>query len=188
MSNVEAVPTSHLHPKFQKLACTHWMQDIAPRQINHFLTVSLMSPQADVDPEKWNIRTAAQREDLIEDIIRRFDKRFYGRNHMNIDDASKFPFIMLEETRDKRHNPTFAHIHGALEFGQSEMSRFPSKCRKICADIEKLVRNRGLEPNVIIQSADQGVVDYISKNALFGVETINTRATINKKVTEPVSS
>ena len=68
------------------------------------------------------------------------------------------------------------------------MSRFPSKCSKICADIEKLVRNRGLEPNVIIQSADQGVVDYISKNALFGVETINTRATINKKVTEPVSS
>lgn len=129
-----------------------------------------------------------QRTDLIKQIVRRFDKRLYGRSHEEMAEELKFEFLMVEETRDKRKQPTFAHIHGALGFTAVEIAKLPSAWTKITNDIAKLVRVRGLEPDVHLTAADNQVIDYLAKDALFQAELINTRATMNKAVTELVSS
>jgi hypothetical protein len=177
-----------MDPRFQAIVFKHWLRRIAPPRITHFLTVSFSPPRHDVDPEKWNQIMSAQLQNISELIVRRFDKRLYGRSHLRIPEEQKFPFLMLMETHDKNKRPTFAHVHGALSFPEPELSKLPARWPQIERDIEKLVRESGLEPNIRLDSSDNNVVDYVGKNAQFQADRINTRATMNKAVTDFVSS
>lgn len=107
---------------------------------------------------------------------------------MNICHSNKFQFLGVEETRSKFGAPTFAHIHVALGIEANRLQKFEDKMEVIKADISKLVAARGFDPNILIQAADRGIGDYLVKGTLDEAHAINTRATMKKRVTEPVSS
>ncbi|WP_156945451.1 hypothetical protein [Hyphomonas johnsonii] len=176
MANVQPIALSDYHPRIQALETRNWARGLVPKDITHFLTVTLKNPDSKSDPEKWNVSSSPQRRELISHILFRFDKRLYGKSHINREASKKFQFFMLEENRDKCGHPTFAHIHGAFAFGASELVKLADKWPTIETDIIQLVLDEGLEPNVCWQTADDGIAKYITKNAEACVETIAIRA------------
>jgi hypothetical protein len=187
MTNIAPSPFSTLSPKQQEIAWKCWLPTIAPSNITHFLTVSFCPPLPDVDPEVWNKSTSSHWHDIVEPIVRRFDKRLYGKSHSKIPDEEKFPFLFLIETRNKNRLPTFAHVHGAISFRDTELNKLEDRWPQIEMDIAKLVRTRNLVPDIRLDKANDDIVDYLGKNARFQADLINTRATINKAATELVS-
>lgn len=179
MANVAKSSSLRFDDRSQQFEFKDWIEsDLAPQVVTHFITIRLMRPDNVIDPEKWNTRSLSSRDGLIRQIIQRADKSLYGKSHENLASDSKFEFLMLEETRSRSREPSFAHIHGVWNLRGKELDKFKKKQTRIEEAIWKLVRQRGLYPDIDIREADRGVVDYISKSARFDAASINTRATV----------
>ena len=156
----------------------HLIYKVFPGDVSHAFTLRLVPPMHDLDPELWNINSQPQRNGLIKGIIRRIDKQIYGRSYPSIPRENKFNFLLLEETRDKVGIATFAHIHGVFAFNEFELAKFNKKKSKIEQKISQMTGDRGLIPDIKFQTADRGIIRYMTKNAMVDAASINTRATI----------